>query len=53
MMMVAQDHGTAHVLLTKPLKKNTLQYMIGAASLPVTAHPEFLRKERSTSLTKQ
>uniref|UniRef100_A0A0D3EZP1 Protein kinase domain-containing protein n=1 Tax=Oryza barthii TaxID=65489 RepID=A0A0D3EZP1_9ORYZ len=40
MMMVAQDHGTAHVLLTKPLKKNTLQYMIGAASLPVTAHPE-------------
>jgi hypothetical protein len=39
MMMVAQDHGTAHVLLTKPLKKNTLQYMIGAASLPVTAHP--------------
>uniref|UniRef100_A0A0D9YL82 non-specific serine/threonine protein kinase n=1 Tax=Oryza glumipatula TaxID=40148 RepID=A0A0D9YL82_9ORYZ len=40
MMMVAQDHGTAHVLLTKPLKKNTLRYMIGAASLTVTAHPE-------------
>ena len=40
MRMGTWGHGTAHVPLTRPVrKKNMLCYTIGVASLPVTVHP--------------